>query len=249
MATESESKVKGFKRINFFKGFLTTEHDWNDAERYHIEKRRLHNKMMHAPGVVFGFSGDLKVTARPRGDLSVEIQPGYAVDGQGRDLMLWDAEIKTLVLEEYKLPQTIYIVLRYYEQETDFIAYKENAAYKGHRRILEGCKVEISQTVPDIREEVELARILLDKNATRIRDARDPNEPKANEIDLRFVPRAGVAGASMDPVLKIRLALLLERLRRLLLAMARDNKVETAHDALAGVIAAQTLHVSDLLDN
>jgi hypothetical protein len=36
--------------------------------------------------------------------------------------MLWDAEIKTLVLEEYKLPQTIYIVLRYYEQETDFIA-------------------------------------------------------------------------------------------------------------------------------
>ncbi len=55
MATESESKVKGFKRINFFKGFLTTEHDWNDAERYHIEKRRLHNKMMHAPGVVFGY--------------------------------------------------------------------------------------------------------------------------------------------------------------------------------------------------
>jgi hypothetical protein len=135
MATESESKVKGFKRINFFKGFLTTEHDWNDAERYHIEKRRLHNKMMHAPGVVFGFSGDLKVTARPRGDLSVEIQPGYAVDGQGRDLMLWDAEIKTLVLEEYKLPQTIYIVLRYYEQETDFIAYKRPTRRQARRQL------------------------------------------------------------------------------------------------------------------
>ena len=46
MATERETKVKGFKRINFFKGFLTTEHDWNDAERYHIEKRRLHNRMI-----------------------------------------------------------------------------------------------------------------------------------------------------------------------------------------------------------
>ncbi len=34
--------VQGFKRINFFKGFLTTEKDWNDAERYHIDKRRLH---------------------------------------------------------------------------------------------------------------------------------------------------------------------------------------------------------------
>ncbi|HNK20241.1 MAG TPA: hypothetical protein PLG92_17895, partial [Piscinibacter sp.] len=249
MATESESKVKGFKRINFFKGFLTTEHDWNDAERYHIDKRRLHNRLMHAPGVVFGYNGDLKVVARARGDLSVEIQPGYAVDGQGRDLMLWDAEIKTLVLEEYKLPQTVYIVLRYYEQETDFIAYKENAAYKGHRRILESCKVEVSQTAPDIREEIELARILLDRNATRIRDARDPNDPKANEIDLRFVPRAGVIGSWLDPTLRIRLAVMLERLRRILLAMARDSKVGTAHDALAGVISAQTLHTADLLDN
>lgn len=249
MATESEIKVKGFKRINFFKGFLTTEHDWNDAERYHIDKRRLHNRLMHAPGVVFGYNGDLKVVARARGDLSVEIQPGYSVDGQGRDLMLWDAEIKTLVLEEYKLPQTVYIVLRYYEQETDFIAYKENAAYKGHRRILESCKVEVSQTAPDIREEIELARILLDRNATRIRDARDPNDPKANEIDLRFVPRAGVIGSWLDPTLRIRLAVMLERLRRILLAMARDSKVGTAHDALAGVISAQTLHTADLLDN
>ena len=249
MAAESEIKTKGFKRINFFKGFLTTEHDWNDAERYHIDKRRLHNRLLHAPGVVFGFSGDLKVVARARGDLSVEIQPGYSIDGQGRDLMLWDAEIKTLVLEEYKLPQTIYIVLRYYEQETDFIAYKENAAYKGHRRVLESCKVEISQTAPDIREEIELGRILLDRNATRIRDAREPSDPKANEIDLRYVPRAGVAGSYLDPVLRLKLTLLLERLRRMLLAMARDNKVETAHDALAGVISAQTLHTADLLDN
>lgn len=249
MATESEIKVKGFKRINFFKGFLTTEHDWNDAERYHIDKRRLHNRLMHAPGVVFGYTGDLKVVARARGDLSVEIQPGYAVDGQGRDLMLWDAEIKTLVLEEYKLPQTVYIVLRYYEQETDFIAYKENAAYKGHRRILEGCKVEVSQSSPDIREEIELARILLDRNATRIRDARDPNDPKANEIDLRYVPRAGVIGSWLDPTLRIKLSILLERLRRMLLAMARDSKVGTAHDALAGVVSAQTLHTADLLDN
>ena len=70
MATESEIKAKGFKRINFFKGFLTTEHDWNDAERYHIDKRRLHNRMLHSPGIVYGYAGDLKVSARARGDLS-----------------------------------------------------------------------------------------------------------------------------------------------------------------------------------
>ena len=56
----SENQPQGFKRINFFKGFLTTEKDWNDAERYHIDKRRLHNRMMHSPGIVYGYAMDLK---------------------------------------------------------------------------------------------------------------------------------------------------------------------------------------------
>ena len=50
------TEVKGFKRINFFKGFLTTEHDWNAAEKYHIDKRALHNRVLHSPGVVFGYA-------------------------------------------------------------------------------------------------------------------------------------------------------------------------------------------------
>src|SRR5258706_6592147 len=104
MATERNEKAgpavnKAFKRINFFKGFLTTEHDWNDAERYHLEKRKLHNRLCHAPGVVAGHAGELRVNARARGDLSLEVQPGYAIDGQGHDLILWDTQIKTLVPE------------------------------------------------------------------------------------------------------------------------------------------------------
>src|SRR5205823_5431631 len=197
--------LQGFKRINFFKGFLTTEKDWNDAERYHIDKRRLHNRMLHSPGIVYGYSGDLRVQARARGDLSVEVQPGYAIDGMGNDLMIFDATIRNINLEEFKLPQTIYIVLRYYEELTDFIAYKENLEYKGHRRVLESCKIELSQTEPDIAREVELARIYLEKGANRVRDARDAADPRANEIDLRFVPKAGIAGSFLPPALRLRL--------------------------------------------
>src|SRR6059058_6551120 len=110
MATEREAKTQGFKRINFFKGFLTTEHDWNEAERYHLDKRKLHNRLCHAPGVVPGYAGELKVTARARGDLSFEVQPGYAIDGQGNDLMIFDAAIRNINIEEFRLPQTVYIV-------------------------------------------------------------------------------------------------------------------------------------------
>ena len=198
--------VQGFKRINFFKGFLTTEKDWNDAERYHIDKRRLHNRMLHSPGVVHGYASDLRVTARARGDISVEVQTGYAIDGIGNDLLIHDATIRNISLEELRLPQTIYIVLRYYEELTDFIAYKENLEYKGHRRVLESCKVEVSQTEPDINREVELARIYLEKGVNRIRDARDPANPAPNEIDLRFVQRGGLAGSMLPGFLRVRLA-------------------------------------------
>jgi hypothetical protein len=248
MATDRDPNASGFKRINFFKGFLTTEKDWNDAERYHLEKRKLHNRLCHAPGVVTGYAGDLRVIARARGDLSIEVQPGYAIDGEGNDLVLWEPVIKTFVPEEYRLPQTLYIVLRFVEELTDFIAYKENLEYKGHRRVLETCKVEISQVEPDLKKEVELARVLLEKNATRIRDARDPNDPKANELDLRFVPRAGVAGSFLDMQTKQRVGNMLSSMRKALFHMARDGRVMTAHDALSAVLAVSAMHAADQLD-
>ncbi|MGE0546811.1 MAG: hypothetical protein AB7R00_07125 [Kofleriaceae bacterium] len=243
----SENQQAGFKRINFFKGFLTTEKDWNDAERYHIDKRRLHNRMLHSPGVVYGHAGDLRVTSRARGDLSVEVQPGYAIDGQGNDLMIFDATIRNINLEEFRLPQTIYIVLRYFEELTDFIAYKENLEYKGHRRVLESCRVEISQTEPDITREVELARIYLEKGVTRIRDARDPYDPKANEIDMRFVPYGGLAGSMLPPQLRNRLGALLNHVRRVALEYARRGVI-TAHDIVQACNSALMLHAANLLD-
>jgi hypothetical protein len=243
----SEQQQSGFKRINFFKGFLTTEKDWNDAERYHIDKRRLHNRMLHSAGIVYGYAGDLRVSARARGDLSVEVQPGYAIDGMGNDLMIFDAAIRNINLEEFRLPQTIYVVLRYYEELTDFIAYKENLEYKGHRRVLESCRVELSQTEPDIMREVELARIYVEKGVQRIRDARDPADPKANEIDMRYTPRGGLSGSTLPPHLRLRLEMLLWQIRRGALEYTRRGVI-AAHDVVQACNTALMLLYANLLD-
>ncbi len=239
--------VQGFKRINFFKGFLTTEKDWNDAERYHIDKRRLHNRMMHSPGVILGYQGDLRVQARARGDLAVEVQPGYAIDGMGNDLMIFDATIRNINLEEFKLPQTIYIVLRYYEELTDFIAYKENLEYKGHRRVLESCKIELSQTEPDISREVELARVYLEKGVNRVRDARDPANPAANEIDHRYVQRGGLAGSMLPGFLRLKLETLLNLVRRAGIEYTRRGVV-SGHDVVQACNTALMLVYANLVD-
>lgn len=241
------TEVKGFKRINFFKGFLTTEHDWNAAEKYHIDKRALHNRVMHSPGVVRGQGSGLRAIARARGDLSVEIQSGYAIDGSGNDLVLWDAVIKNINPEEYRLPQTLYLVLRFSEELTDFIAYKENLEYKGHRRVLEKTTVEWSQTEPDINREVELARIYLEKGATRIRDARDAADPRANEIDMRFVPYAGAAGSRLEPAMRNRMETVLWQLRKASLEYSR-RQVVSAHDVVQGANTAIMLTTSNAVD-
>src|SRR3954462_15684250 len=142
-------EAQNFKRINFFEGFFTTDEDWNAAEAYHLEKRKLHNKILHQPGVVPIVGGGLKVNSRGKGDLSFEVSPGYAVDGRGNEIVLRDPAVKVIELEKLKLPQTVYVGVRYYEEPTDFIAYKENPRFKGHRRIEEKCKVEVLARPPD----------------------------------------------------------------------------------------------------
>src|SRR5438132_12211668 len=82
-----------FKRINFFEGFFTTDEDWNASESYHLEKRRLHNRVFHMSGVVPILGGGLKVQARGKGDLSFEVGPGLAVDGKGNEIVIRDHEV------------------------------------------------------------------------------------------------------------------------------------------------------------
>lgn len=212
---------QNFKRINFFEGFFTTDEDWNAAEAYHVEKRRLHNRVFHQPGVVPIAGGGLKVTSRGKGDLSFEVAPGYAVDGRGNELVLRDPAVKVIEVDKLKLPQTVYVGIRYFEEPTDFIAYKENPRFKGHRRIEEKVKVEVLARPPDNDEVIELARIRLEEGVRELRDALDSRLPAPGELDLRYAPVAGIAGAHASPALRVELATGLADLQQHAAAIAK----------------------------
>ena len=232
---------QGFKRINFFNCFLTTTKDWNDAELYHVEKHKLHNRCFHGAGVVSGYRQELAVHARGRADMSVEIAPGYAIDGQGNDILLYETEIKAISKADFKLPLTVYVILKYVEEFTDFIAYKENLDFKGHRRIQEKAVVELSITEPNITSEVEIARIYLTEDAKKISDAKDPLNPGPNEIDLRFVPRAGVVGGYLPMELINRLRKMIRSQRDSYYRLARDKKVLAANGVALGLMTVDML--------
>jgi hypothetical protein len=92
-----ETQAKPFKRLNFFNGFFTTAQDWQDGETYHMEKRKLHNRGLHTPGVIFGAHNkeqlDLMVEKIP--GTKLKIHKGAALDRDGNLIFLakdgnWD---------------------------------------------------------------------------------------------------------------------------------------------------------------
>jgi hypothetical protein len=73
-----------FVRPRFFAGQLLTEDDLSALTAYTTSKDRLHNRYLFGAGVVCG----LRVSCDPCGGGTVTVQPGYALDCCGNDLLL-----------------------------------------------------------------------------------------------------------------------------------------------------------------
>ncbi|HEX5143946.1 MAG TPA: hypothetical protein VFW21_08765 [Mycobacterium sp.] len=73
-----------FVRPRFFAGQLLTEDDLGSLTGYLTAKNRLHNRYLFGAGVVCG----LQVNCDPCGGGTVSVEPGYALDCCGNDLVL-----------------------------------------------------------------------------------------------------------------------------------------------------------------
>jgi hypothetical protein len=71
------------ERIRFFDGQRLFAADLQNVEQFNRKMRWLHNKSLHQPGVASGYA----VTGN-RDDRQVTIQPGYAIDSSGREIVL-----------------------------------------------------------------------------------------------------------------------------------------------------------------
>lgn len=70
------------KRLNYFTHQFLREQDFKDEQNYHLEMRRRHNRLFHAWGVVDGLE------VHKKDDLQITIEPGMAVDRDGREIVL-----------------------------------------------------------------------------------------------------------------------------------------------------------------
>lgn len=176
------------ERVNFFNGLFTEADDWNKAHNYHIEKSKFHNRYLHTPGIAFNGDKDvgLMVTTSSSGT-AINVSPGYAIDGEGNALYLPKRDkpyqIK-LDLSLFHLPTTLYVSIKHNEEKTNERKIWDAADPNKMEfaSIIEEPIVEITEEAPDNYYTIELARIKLSAEATRITD---------DDIDLTERKKAG----------------------------------------------------------
>ena len=71
------------ERLRFFNGQRLAAADMQGIEAFQREMRWLHNRSLHQPGIGNGYA----ITGK-KGDREVTIRPGYALDVQGREIVL-----------------------------------------------------------------------------------------------------------------------------------------------------------------
>lgn len=117
------------KRPHFFTGQFLDEDDFNAAQDYFLDRERRHQRLLHNYGIADGL--EVKV-----GGSTVQVEPGTAIDSQGRQIVLFDSQ--TLALPKNLKDKVLLVVISYFEVLSD----QEG---KGFARWHESPKVEIVQ--------------------------------------------------------------------------------------------------------
>jgi hypothetical protein len=87
----SFNDARSVERPAFFDGQALFASDLDGIAAFHRSMRWLHNRSLHQVGIGNG----LAVSGR-RGDREVRVQPGYALDSEGREIVLLDDQVESV---------------------------------------------------------------------------------------------------------------------------------------------------------
>jgi hypothetical protein len=82
-------QTRFIERLQFFNGQRLFATDLQGLESFNREMRWLHNKSLHQPGIGNGFAVSGK-----KGDREATIEPGYAIDAEGREMALTQSVVE-----------------------------------------------------------------------------------------------------------------------------------------------------------
>jgi hypothetical protein len=101
------------ERLRYFNTQFLQEQDFIDEQKYHINRQRLHNQLLHTPGIA---GGGLDVTAEQNQN-AISVGPGVAIDQQGRMIVL--AEEQEIALAADHNGKTVLVLIAYPQPEQE----------------------------------------------------------------------------------------------------------------------------------
>lgn len=174
------------KRLKYFTHQFLREQDFTAEQNYHIAMRRLHNRSVHGWGVVQGLE------VRKKSDREITIEPGVAIDGEGREIVLSAPVVRDL--SSFDRDSHTYITIAYEESWDDSDRYA-SGGIDDYTRITETPVInERKHEPPRDGAAVTLARVRLNENGHIHQidmDIRTPvggRSPSAGWVRMPFKP-------------------------------------------------------------
>ena len=176
------------KRVNYFTHQFLREQDFKDEQAYHVEARRRHNMLFHSWGVVEGLE------VQQHGDHEIFVQPGYAVDKAGREMVLIQTVSRNL--SSFGHDSEAYITLTYHEEmeEEDHLS---AGGVEGYTRIREVPEIHEHRKEQIEENSIVLARVRMgthghiehvDMSATVRKSAKESQSPVHGWLRVPFKP-------------------------------------------------------------
>lgn len=140
------------KRVRFFDGQFIKDQDLIDEQKYHLDRQRRYARALTVSGIVQGLAVNAAVD-------QVNVEPGTAVDKQGRQVVLASTS-SAISVKDYR-GQTVQLVIYYAEEASDQA--QEGSA--GYARFHERPQLLIStqqETMPDVA--IILAELTIDND-------------------------------------------------------------------------------------
>ena len=159
------------KRVRFYDGQFLKDQDFIDDQKYHVDRQRRLARALTVSGICEGLTVEV-------GEGKVTVQPGSAIDEEGRQVVL--AQPREVPLGDF-LGQTVAITIAYAVVESDKGGAEtggegsEDRGSEGFRRWYEQPVVKAIeiQTIADNRSEIVLAQVIV--GADKVRDETLPS--------------------------------------------------------------------------
>ncbi|BAY14146.1 hypothetical protein [Calothrix sp. NIES-2098] len=139
------------KRLRYFNGQFLNNDDFTDEQKYHLDRQRRHNRLLHTPGIAEG----LEIIAECNSH-HIEVRPGTAVDQQGRQIVLTTKEVRSL--RDFGCGK-VYVAISYHQEPSDLATVGARDETRWH----EHPKIEILAHSDDIEkgDRIPLACLVL----------------------------------------------------------------------------------------